>query len=181
MYRMGLGKPRRFVVTALSQRETVGRLWLAREQSLRCALGRSGARVRKRESDGATPIGTWRIESAYYRRDKIVRPRTILPMRPIRASDGWCDDPADRNYNRLVRLPYTGRHENLSRADDVYDIVLVLDHNRRPRRPNGGSAIFVHLARPGFMPTEGCIALAERDLRRLLILCRASTAITVRL
>ena len=31
-----------------------------------------------------------------------------------------------------------------------------------------GSAIFLHLARPDFAPTEGCVALAERDLRAVL-------------
>jgi L,D-peptidoglycan transpeptidase YkuD (ErfK/YbiS/YcfS/YnhG family) len=31
-----------------------------------------------------------------------------------------------------------------------------------------GSAIFLHLARPDYAPTEGCVALAEPDLRAVL-------------
>jgi len=133
-----------------------------------CALGRSGRRARKREGDGATPVGCWRIAGVLYRADRVQRPRTGLPVRPIRTDDGWCDDPADRNYNRAVRHPYPASAERLWRLDHVYDLVIVLTHNARPRVRGGGSAVFVHLARPGFPPTEGCIALHPARLLQLL-------------
>jgi L,D-peptidoglycan transpeptidase YkuD (ErfK/YbiS/YcfS/YnhG family) len=89
-------------------------------------------------------------------------------VRPITRSDGWCDDPTDRNYNRAVRHPYPASAERLWREDDLYDVVVVLGHNARPRVRGGGSAIFMHLARPGYTPTEGCIALRRAHLLLLL-------------
>ncbi len=135
---------------------------------LACALGRSGCRATKREGDGATPMGRWRLVEVLYRPDRVRRPSTRLPLRPIHPTDGWCDAPVDRNYNRGVRLPYPASTERLWREDELYDIVVVLDHNLRPRVRGHGSAIFMHVARPGYRPTEGCIALSAPDLRRVL-------------
>jgi L,D-peptidoglycan transpeptidase YkuD (ErfK/YbiS/YcfS/YnhG family) len=132
------------------------------------ALGRAGMRALKREGDGGTPLGRFPIRQVLYRADRGPRPRTKLPVHAIRADDGWCDDPANRNYNRLIRLPSQQSAEGLRRADHLYDLVLVLGFNDRPRVRGRGSAIFVHLARPGLTPTEGCIALTRRDLLALL-------------
>jgi L,D-peptidoglycan transpeptidase YkuD (ErfK/YbiS/YcfS/YnhG family) len=63
---------------------------------------------------------------------------------PIRADMGWCDAPADANYNRRVRLPFRAKHEKMLRDDRLYDVCIVLDWNIRPRRRNGGSAIYMH-------------------------------------
>ena len=133
----------------------------------------------KREGDGATPVGAWPLREVFYRPDRVARPRTRLPVTPLRRDDGWCDDPADRNYNRRVRLPYPAGHERLWREDHLYDLVVVLGYNDRPRACGKGSAIFMHLATPGFGPTEGCIALRETDLRRLLAAARSRTLVSV--
>jgi L,D-peptidoglycan transpeptidase YkuD (ErfK/YbiS/YcfS/YnhG family) len=103
-----------------------------------------------------------------YRADRVRRPLTSLPLRAIRSNDGWCDAPTDRNYNRPVRHPYPASAERLFRSDALYDIVVVLSHNARPRVCGGGSAIFMHVARPGYGPTEGCIALKREHLLRLI-------------
>ncbi len=100
-------------------------------------------------------------------------------MRAIRDRDGWSDDPLDRNYNRLIKLPSRRSAEGLKRDDNLYDLVLVLDHNDRPRIKGKGSAIFVHLARAGYTPTEGCIALSRRDLYAVLAEIRRGTDILV--
>lgn len=136
--------------------------------NLPCALGRSGRRILKREGDGATPIGCWRLLRVLYRADRMRRPATQLPLTAIGRRDGWCDAPADRNYNRFVRLPYGASAESLWRKDRLYDVVVVLSHNTLPRMRGCGSAIFMHLARPGYMPTEGCVALTRRHLLLLL-------------
>jgi L,D-peptidoglycan transpeptidase YkuD (ErfK/YbiS/YcfS/YnhG family) len=91
-----------------------------------------------------------------------------VPREPIAETDGWCDDPGHRDYNRLVKLPHPARHEELWRRDGVYDIVAVLGWNDAPVERGRGSAIFLHVARPGLAPTEGCVALAEGDLRAVL-------------
>ena len=145
-----------------------------------CALGRSGRRALKREGDGATPIGRWRLLQVLYRPDRIRRPVTGLPVRQIKPDDGWCDAPNDRNYNRPVRKPYPASAEELWRADGLYDIVVVLSHNVRPRIRGAGSAIFMHVAQPGYKPTAGCIALEREHLRRLLARLGAWARIRVR-
>lgn len=135
---------------------------------LPCALGRAGRRAMKREGDGVTPIGKFPVCEALYRSDRLRRPRTGLPLRPLRRSDGWCDAAGDRNYNRLVRHPYPASAEVMWRQDSLYDVVLVLGYNRRPRVRGRGSAIFMHLAGPGYAPTAGCIALSARNMRIVL-------------
>lgn len=166
MYVHGLGRSRGVV--------QVGRLLL------RCAFGRCGRRADKREGDGATPIGTLSLKEVFYRRDRGLPPRTALPVRPIHPLDGWCDAVGDRNYNRRVRHPYPASAEHLRREDDVYDIIVVLDANERPRIQGRGSAIFMHLARPGYAATAGCVALSRRDLRLLLSHAGRRTRLIVR-
>jgi L,D-peptidoglycan transpeptidase YkuD (ErfK/YbiS/YcfS/YnhG family) len=136
----------------------------------RCVIGRSGVTASKREGDGATPAGTWTLDEVLWRADRAPGRRVVctLPARAIRADHGWCDAPSDRNYNRAVRHPYPAHAERLWREDHLYDIVVVLGYNRRPCVKGRGSAIFLHVARSDYAPTEGCIALRERDLRLLL-------------
>lgn len=135
---------------------------------LRCAIGPGGVRTDKREGDGATPAGCWPLRSVLYRPDRGPAPETALPVQPIAPDDGWCDDPADPAYNRPVTLPYAASHERLWRDDAVYDIVVILGHNDDPPVPGRGSAVFLHIARPDYAPTEGCVALARDDLLRVL-------------
>ena len=133
-----------------------------------CALGRSGSRVRKREGDGATPVGRWVMCKVLYRADRVRRPATQLPVAPIGKQAGWCDAPGDRNYNRPVAHPYPAHAERLWRRDALYDVVVVLGYNDRPRIRDRGSAIFLHVAAEDLAPTEGCIAMARGQLLRLL-------------
>lgn len=144
-----------------------------------CALGRGGPSAFKREGDGSTPIGHMRLLYGYFRTDSTNKGPSLLPLKAIRQRDGWCDAPADANYNRPVRLPYGGSHESMRRADHLYDTVIVLDWNIKPRRRNAGSAIFFHLARPGFTPTEGCVAVTPRVMRRLIPYLSRSTVLIV--
>jgi L,D-peptidoglycan transpeptidase YkuD (ErfK/YbiS/YcfS/YnhG family) len=144
-----------------------GRL-IWRGQTMRCALGKGGTRIDKAEGDGATPIGLLPLRRILYRADRVPPPRCAMPVEPIAPTDGWCDDPADRDYNRFVHLPHDARHEELWRRDEVYDVIAVLGWNDQPVEKRRGSAIFLHLARPDYAPTEGCVALAMPDLSRVL-------------
>ncbi len=147
----------------------------------RCALGRAGVSATKREGDGATPAGVLPLRYVFYRTDRLAQPATLLAVRAITPDDGWCDDPASPEYNRLVRRPFPGRHETLWRADALYDLIVVLGWNDAPPIPNRGSAIFLHVAAPDYAPTEGCVALARRDLTRLLADCRQGDRLIVTL
>lgn len=133
-----------------------------------CALGKGGISASKREGDGATPLASMRILSGYFRGDHVAARRTRLGMTPIYANLGWCEVPDDRNYNRPVKIPYGASHETMRRADRLYDYCLVLDWNISPRRRSRGSAIFFHLARPDFTPTQGCVAVTAKVMARLL-------------
>jgi L,D-peptidoglycan transpeptidase YkuD (ErfK/YbiS/YcfS/YnhG family) len=153
-------------IRALSQSARRGHVQFG-SLSVPCALGRSGVKALKREGDGATPRGRFRLRYVLYR-EGTKRPLTALGLRLIRRDDGWSDSPSDRNYNRKVRLPYGASAEHLWREDGLYDLVAVLGYNDMPRIRNRGSAIFMHIARSDFRPTEGCVALRGRDLRRLI-------------
>lgn len=143
------------------------------QKMLRCAIGRAGVlpAEQKREGDGASPAGAWAIRKVLYRPDQTpdgAPPQTALPTEPIARDDGWCDDPEDAAYNRPIKLPFAGSFEKMWRDDHLYDIVVVLGHNDDPPRPYKGSCIFMHLAKEGYLPTEGCVALAREDLEAVL-------------
>jgi L,D-peptidoglycan transpeptidase YkuD (ErfK/YbiS/YcfS/YnhG family) len=144
---------------------------------LPCVIGRAGRKALKREGDGATPKGRWQLRRVLVRRDHVPFLATRLPCRAISRHDGWCDAPADRNYNRPVPLPYPASHERLWRDDHLYDVVVVLSHNERPRRRFAGSAVFLHIADQNGKPTAGCVALSLADMRKLLAHCKPGIAI----
>ncbi len=146
-----------------------------------CALGRGGVveADAKREGDGATPLGTWPLRRVLWRADRLARPVTALPTAPIGAVDGWSDDPADPAYNRPVTHPHQHSAERLRRDDELYDVVVVLGHNDDPPEPGRGSAIFLHCAKPGYPPTEGCVALARDDLLAVLARAGPGDALTI--
>lgn len=136
--------------------------------TLPCAIGPAGVKWRKREGDGASPAGRFRLLWVYWRADRGPRPRLALPLRASRREDLWCDDPHAALYNRPARAPFKWGCETMTRDDRLYDVVVVLDHNQRPRVRGAGSAIFLHIAREGFSPTQGCVAITPEAMRRLL-------------
>ena len=134
-----------------------------------CALGPAGISTGKGEGDGATPAGVLPLRRLLFRADRVAPPRSLLGGRePIARADGWCDDPDDRAYNRMVRLPHDARTEALWREDGLYDVLVVLGWNDAPVVRGRGSAIFLHVAPPGDGPTQGCIGLVLPALLRVL-------------
>ena len=144
------------------------------------ALGRGGIRANKREGDGGTPRGTFRLKRLWWRGDRLTRPATALPIRKITRQDAWSEDPHDRRYNRPVRRHDDEPGDRLWRTDHLYDLIIEIDHNARPRVAGRGSAVFIHLARPGFGPTAGCVGLKRDQLLRLLAQLSPQTRIDIR-
>ncbi len=144
-----------------------------------CALGRGGVSHAKREGDGATPAGRFHLRRLWLRPDSQWPRRSALPLRLTRPDDGWCDDSGHRRYNRPVLLPFAASHERMWRDDSLYDAVIEIGWNDRPAIRGRGSAIFFHLARPGFTPTEGCVAVDRKAMRRLLPLIGPRTRIWI--
>jgi L,D-peptidoglycan transpeptidase YkuD (ErfK/YbiS/YcfS/YnhG family) len=178
-----LAAMRRRSLSRLTVRRRAGNCrqgWLvAGALALPVALGRAGIKANKREGDGSTPRGTFRLKRLWWRAERHARPPTLLPARRIGQDDGWCEDPADRRYNKPVKLAPASAADRLARADDLYDFIVELDHNTRPRVKGRGSAVFIHAARPGLTPTAGCVALPIGALRRLLARLGPHTKIVV--
>jgi L,D-peptidoglycan transpeptidase YkuD (ErfK/YbiS/YcfS/YnhG family) len=173
------GPIRAAAATPVSLTYAAGRLtWPGGES--RAVCGRGGVRADKREGDGASPEGTFLLLSGFYRADRIAQPPSGLAMTALHPDDGWVDDPQDPNYNRLVKLPYAASHEEMWLADGLYDLVVVIGYNTDPVVPGRGSAIFLHVAREGFSPTAGCIAIDRDALARLSGLLGPGSTITIR-
>lgn len=147
--------------------------------TVQAALGRGGVTSFKREGDGGTPRGAMKILGGFRRAGMLTPDRAGFALQRVGNKDGWCDAPDHAAYNRQVRLPFAASHETLNRNDMLYDFGLVLDWNIRSRRRGAGSAIFLHVARPGYPPTEGCIALRRHDLVRLMPFLRRGMIVRV--
>ncbi len=147
--------------------------------SVRCALGRSGVSTNKVEGDGTTPVGRFSIRRLFYRPDRIRDLVCSIPKQSLSPADGWCDDPKDRAYNRLVMRPYPASNEEMWLESPLYDLVLVIGHNDRPVVPGKGSAVFLHVAQPDYGPTAGCVAFARMDFLTLLKEMEPTTTIVI--
>ncbi len=143
--------------------------WLtAGPRTIPVALGRGGIIANKREGDGGTPSGIFRPRRLWWRADRYPRPQTRLPIRAIGPEDAWCEEPASRHYNRPVRLSPGDGGDRLRRDDHLYDFIIEIDHNVAPRVAGRGSAVFLHLARPDFSPTAGCVSMTRPAMLQLL-------------
>jgi L,D-peptidoglycan transpeptidase YkuD (ErfK/YbiS/YcfS/YnhG family) len=162
------------VIRSLRASSPVARLHLGHRVFL-CLIGKTGTTARKREGDGASPRGSFRMIKLLERLDRVRPHQSLLKRARIREIDGWCDEAGDRNYNRQVTLPHPASHEKLARQDSAYDALVILDYNLHPRKRGAGSAIFFHLIRDGASHTEGCVAVSARDMRHILAACGHKT------
>jgi L,D-peptidoglycan transpeptidase YkuD (ErfK/YbiS/YcfS/YnhG family) len=169
-------KPSELLVSARPRHHQLGILRVG-ALAIPCALGKSGFGILKREGDGKTPLASMEVLFGFYRKDNWPLMSRQPWLLPVSHNLGWCDAPHDRNYNRAIKRPYSTSHETLARADGLYDCVVVLDWNMRTRIKNRGSAIFLHIARAGYQPTEGCIAVSRRDMMRLITILRPGMVI----
>jgi L,D-peptidoglycan transpeptidase YkuD (ErfK/YbiS/YcfS/YnhG family) len=154
-------------------------LMLLDGRAIPVALGRTGIRANKFEGDGATPRGSFHARKLWWRADRHPRPKGRLPAGAIAPQDAWCEDPESRHYNRPIRLAANATGDRLTRADHLYDFVVEIDHNVRPRVARRGSAVFLHLARPGYGPTAGCVAMTRASMLHLLQRLGPSTRIVI--
>ena len=127
----------------------------------RCVVGKKGISEKKREGDFCTPKGSFKLQTVYYRHDRIKNIETKLNIKRIQPSMGWCNDPLNKKYNSLIKVNKKIKHEKLYRKDNKYDILVVIDYNLRKPIPFRGSAIFIHLTK-NFKGTAGCVALNKK-------------------
>ena len=150
------------------------------KDKFRCSVGLNGLRKDKTEGDLCTPIGTFNIIKIYYRPDKLGKLKFNIPASPILENDGWCDDPQSEFYNQHIKFPFNKSAEKLFRNDDLYDILCVLDYNTNPILPGKGSAIFLHVSRPNYAGTEGCIAMGRSAIIQIAQIIPPNTTITIK-
>ena len=150
-------------------------------KSYPCTLGRFGiiAAELKKEGDGATPAGSFPLREVYYRADRMAAPQTGLPLYGLEKDFGWCENPDHPDYNKLVKIPHPAVTDHMTRDDHLYDIVVIIGFNDAPVRIGKGSAIFMHLARPDFSPTAGCVGLSLEHLREVLLGLDSESRITI--
>ena len=139
-----------------------------KQYKVKCALGKRGIGIKKREGDLITPTGRYKIKYILYREDRIKKIQSKLKKIPIEKNMGWCDDPNSKKYNKLISLPFNFKYEKLFKKENTYDIILVLNYNMNPIRKNKGSAIFIHVAKKNYKKTKGCVAIGKTQLLKLL-------------
>ena len=145
-----------------------------------CAIGRAGLTTNKIEGDHKTPVGEFKFKKIYYRKDKLGEMIFQIPFAIIAENDGWCDDPKSKLYNQHVQFPFDSSAEKLFRDDDLYDIICVLNYNTNPIVPGKGSAIFLHICKPNFAGTEGCVAIEKKNILKLVNLIDFNTKLIIR-
>ena len=145
----------------------------------KCAIGKKGIGSKKKEGDLITPRGKYKVKYILYRKDRIKKIQSEMRIIKIEKNMGWCDDPRSRNYNKLIKLPSSYKHEKLFKKENIYDIILVLNYNMRPIKKNKGSAIFIHVSKKNFKKTEGCVAIQKRDLLKIVKEIKKNTKVMI--
>ena len=147
--------------------------------NVKCAVGKRGINLKKREGDLITPKGIFKIKAIYYRKDRVKELKTKIKKIIITKDIGWCDDPKSKYYNKQIKYPFKYKTERLYRADNIYDIILVLDFNYNPIKRNKGSAIFIHVAKKKLSPTKGFVEIKKSELRILSRLIDKNTVVKI--
>ena len=146
---------------------------------LRCSIGKRGISIEKKEGDKRTPKGEFRLKYILYRKDRVFDIQTTLKKIKIDKNMGWCDDPKSIYYNKIIKYPFKYRSEKLWRRDNIYDIIIIIDYNLKPVIKNKGSAIFLHIAKKNYQPTDGCIAVSKKNIKLLLSKINKKTKIKI--
>ena len=145
----------------------------------KCAYGKKGVGHKKKEGDLITPLGTYKINQIFYRKDRVKKLFSKIKKIEIKKNMGWCNDSKSSKYNRLVRYPFKFNSEKLYRKDNIYDIILVLNYNTNPIKKNKGSAIFIHVAKKKFEKTEGCLAISKKQLKEIVKFINKKTKVKI--
>tara|TARA_A100001015_G_C14920884_1_gene684269 strand:- start:662 stop:1162 length:501 start_codon:yes stop_codon:yes gene_type:complete len=149
------------------------------QYKVKCAVGKRGIGLKKKEGDLITPIGQYKIKYILYRKDRIKKIQSRLRKIIIKKNMGWCDDPNSKKYNKLINLPFKDNNEKLFKRENIYDIILVLNFNMNPIKKNKGSAIFIHVAKKNYSKTKGCIAIKKTELLKILKVIKINTKVKI--
>ena len=152
--------------------------WVAAAGPYTARLGKSGLSANRREGDGTTPTGTFRIGRTMYGNEP--NPGVTFAYRRLRCGDWWDEDPRSPTYNSFqhvrcgVRPPFGGASEGMWQQPKPYPYLAVIEYNTRPVVPGKGSGMFLHAQTGG--PTIGCVSLRKDQLRAVLRWLRPGAA-----
>jgi L,D-peptidoglycan transpeptidase YkuD (ErfK/YbiS/YcfS/YnhG family) len=164
--------------TLRSWRRGAGGCWTAAGGPYPARLGWHGLSADRREGDGTTPAGTFRIHATMYGNEP--DPGVAFRYRRLRCGDWWDEDPSSPTYNTFQHVrcgqspPFEVKTEGMWQTRRAYPYLAVVEFNMRPAVTGRGSGIFLH-AQTG-RPTNGCISLRRDHLRRVLRWLRPSGA-----
>ena len=145
---------------------------------IKCASGKAGTKLFKKEGDKSTPKGKFSIGKLYFRKDRIQKVKTSLKTKIIRENMGWCHDVNSKLYNKEVKFKSIKTSERLFRSDQKYDLLLVINYNMNPIIKGKGSAIFLHLTK-NFKHTKGCIAIKKKYFLKIINTISKKTKILI--
>ena len=145
---------------------------------IKCSIGKRGITKYKKEGDKSTPRGQFKITGLFYRKDRVNIKSSIKKI-PIKRNMGWCDDSKSKMYNKLIKFPFNFGAEKLFIKNNSYDIILIINYNTNPILKNKGSAIFLHIAKKNYSPTNGCIAISKRNMKKLIRTINKKTLMTI--
>jgi L,D-peptidoglycan transpeptidase YkuD (ErfK/YbiS/YcfS/YnhG family) len=149
------------------------------EYRIKCAVGKRGIGIKKKEGDLITPKGLYKIKFILFRKERLKNLKTKIKKLVIKKNMGWCNDSRSKNYNKLITFPFRYGYEKLFRPDNIYDVILVLDYNINPIQKNKGSAIFIHIAKKDYRKTEGCVAINKKYMLKILKMIKKNTRVKI--
>ena len=154
------------IVYALEKRSGI---WQMAFEPFYAVVGKNGFAPpdEKREGDGKTPSGIYPLKQTFGYYESI---NSKMPYRQALEDDLWIDDANANDYNRWVKANETSAksYEKMKRDDDLYKYGIVIEYNNNPVVKGYGSAIFFHVWGGEDVTTEGCVAVSEENIIKIL-------------
>lgn len=179
------------VTLSIFEKNTAG--WKQTSKAWKARLGRNGLAwgiglhpanltgIRKKEGDGRSPAGLFRIgsESGYaFGYAPAIQKLPSLPYKQITSKDLWVEDTHSPYYNRHILIPHEPKTSwekkaQMRQGDYAHSLKLFIAHNEGTSKkraiPNAGSSIFFHIWRSnGAKPTAGCTTMHTDQLKSLI-------------
>lgn len=139
---------------------TYAQSWSVAGHVGRAGFARPGA---KREGDGRTPSGVYRLGTAFGAKD----PGSRVGYLRLKPRSCWGSTVGARTYNRYFVGRCGAADESMYRdVRGAYAQGMVIEYNTAPIRQGRGSAIFLHVGTGG--STAGCVSIPERLVRQTI-------------
>ena len=148
-------------------RDGEGEPWVPKVQSP-AVYGWGGMSNNRHSGDGTTPIGLFRTDTPFGRREALEGfPSEYQEIMISQANQYWSG-----STNRLEVDPDVSKQDGERLYEDwargIYSYCLNSGFNKDNYRPGTGSALFLHCTKDGKPSTAGCVAMDERAMVRIL-------------